>query len=61
MYARTSTTSTRTYSNYMPILNRNWVQEDKKKPAIQAMGLAACQAKCIRCTHCSNNHCGNRS
>mgnify|MGYP000352717122 CR=1 FL=1 len=29
----------------LPILNNNVVKEDKKKAAIQAMGMAACQAK----------------
>lgn len=49
------------YSRILPILNRNIIKEEKKKEAIQAMGLAACQAKCLRCSHCSANRCGNRS
>lgn len=49
------------YIPVMPILNRNIVPKGKTKPAIQAMGMAACQCKCLRCTHCSDNHCGNRS
>ena len=45
----------------LPILNNNVIKEDKKKAAIQAMGMAACQAKCLRCGHCSANKCGRRS
>ena len=50
-----------TYGNILPILNNNIIKEEKKKAAILAMGLAACQAKCIRCGHCSAQKCGNRS
>lgn len=49
------------YSQVMPILNGNIITEEKKKAAIQAMGLAACQAKCLRCNHCSSLRCGNRN
>lgn len=49
------------YDTILPILNNNVVKEDKKKAAIQAMGMAACQAKCLRCSHCSANKCGNRN
>lgn len=45
----------------LSILNNNVIKEDKKKVAIQAMGLAACQAKCLRCGHCSALKCGNRN
>ena len=37
------------------------LNEDKKKAEIKAMGMAACQTKCLRCGHCSANKCGNRS
>lgn len=49
------------YNQVLPILNSNIIKEDKKKVAIQAMGLAACQAKCLRCGHCSAERCGNRN
>lgn len=49
------------YNQVLPILNSNIIKEDKKKAAIQAMGLAACQAKCLRCGHCSAERCGNRN
>ena len=49
-------------SSVMSILNHNVIPKNKiKKAIIQAMGMAACQCKCLRCTHCSDNHCGNRS
>lgn len=49
------------YNQVLPILNSNIIKEDKRKAAIQAMGLAACQAKCLRCGHCSAERCGNRN
>lgn len=49
------------YGGILPILNNNVIKEDKKKAAIQAMGMAGCQAKCLRCGHCSANKCGRRS
>ena len=49
------------YGGILPILNNNVIKEDKKKAAIQAMGMAACQPKCLRCGHCSANKCGRRS
>ena len=49
------------YNQVLPILNSNIIKEDKKKAAIQAMGLAACQAKCLRCGHCSAARCGKRN
>ena len=49
------------YGNVLSILNNNVIKDGNKKAAIQAMGMAACQAKCLRCGHCSANKCGNRS
>lgn len=49
------------YGNVMSILNNNVIMEENQKAAIQAMGMAACQVKCLRCTHCSDCKCGNRS
>ena len=39
------------YGGILPILNNNVKKADKKKAAIQAMGMAACQAKCLKCRH----------
>lgn len=41
----------------MPILNSNRVTENSKKEAVLAMGMSACQARCLSCSHCSH-HCG---
>ena len=41
----------------IPILNSNRITEDKRKEAILAMGLAACQARCLNCGYCAH-HCG---
>ena len=49
------------YGQVMPILNYNVIREENKKAAIQAMGMAACQVKCLRSSHCSDCKCGNRS
>ncbi len=49
------------YGGILPILNNNVIKEDKKKAAIQAMGMAAFQVTCLRCGHCSANKCGRRS
>ena len=49
------------YGQVMPVLNYNVVREENKKAAILAMGMAACQVKCLRCSHCSACKCGNRS
>ena len=36
------------------ILNTNRINEDKREEAIRAMGLAACQARCLSCGHCAH-------
>jgi hypothetical protein len=41
----------------MPILNSNRITENQQKEAVMAMGLAACQARCLNCGHCAH-HCG---
>lgn len=41
----------------MPVLNSNHIAEGKRKEAILAMGLSACQARCLSCGHCAH-HCG---
>ena len=48
-------------SAVMSVLNSNYISEKHKEVEILAMGMAACQAKCLRCQHCSNQKCGNRS
>lgn len=40
----------------MPILNANRITEDKKKEAIKAMGLSACQVGCMSRGCCSKCH-----
>lgn len=40
----------------MPILNANRITEDKKKEAIKAMGMSACQAACMSRGCCSKCH-----
>ena len=40
----------------MPILNANRITEDKKKEAIMAMGMSACQAACMSRGCCSKCH-----
>lgn len=58
MYTNIRTTTV--YAPHISILNKNFVPKDKCAPAIQAMGMSACQARCLRCNKCSDNHCGNR-
>ena len=38
----------------IPALNGNVITEDKVKEAIQAMGMSACQARCLSCSCCSS-------
>ena len=40
----------------MPILNANRITEEKKKEAIKAMGLSACQVGCMSRGCCSKCH-----
>ena len=44
-------------SGIMPVLNSNRITENRQKEAVMAMGLAACQARCLNCGHCAH-HCG---
>ena len=46
--------------NIRASLNFNKIANDMKKEAIKVMGLAACQARCLSCGHCSAQRCGNR-
>lgn len=38
----------------MPILNCNHITEEKQKEAIKAMGMSACQVRCL--SHQCNGH-----
>ena len=42
------------YGQIIPILNNNVIREENKKAEILAMGMAACQARCLRCNRCSD-------
>ena len=44
----------------LTILNFNTIANDLKREAVKAMGMAACQARCLSCGHCSAQRCGNR-
>ena len=43
--------------NVMPILNSNRITDEKKREAIKAMGMSACQARCLSC-NCCGRHAG---
>lgn len=47
-------------NNILAILNFNKIANDLKREAVKAMGMAACQARCLSCGHCSAQRCGNR-
>lgn len=54
-------TSTYNYgysSQVLPIMNYNRVTDDKRKEAIKAMGMSACQAGCMSRGCCSKCHGG---
>ena len=44
------------YSQVMPILNYNRITDEKKREAIKAMGMSACQAACMSRGCCSKCH-----
>lgn len=46
------------YNNTIAILNYNIITEEKKKEAIKAMGMSACQAGCMSHGCCSKCHGG---
>lgn len=35
------------------ILNVNRISDEQKKAAIKAMGMSACQARCLNCNKCA--------
>lgn len=45
---------TNTIIGVVSVLNSNYIAEDKRKEAVLAMGLAACQARCLSCGHCAH-------
>lgn len=47
-------------NDILTILNFNKIANDLKREAVKAMGMAACQARCLSCGHCSAQRCGNR-
>lgn len=54
-------TSTYNYgysSQVLPIMNYNRISDNKKKEAIKAMGMSACQAGCMSRGCCSKCHGG---
>lgn len=46
--------------NILSVLNFNKIANDLKNEAVKAMGLGACQVRCLNCEHCSAQRCGNR-
>lgn len=56
----TQTIALRANDNILAILNFNKIANDLKREAVKAMGMAACQARCLSCGHCSAQRCGNR-
>ena len=58
-YMNTQTSTYPTDEGILAILNVNRIASDLKKEAIKAMGMAACQARCLNCnccSRCSGNH-----
>lgn len=39
----------------MSVLNSNYITDPQKKEAIRTMGMSACQARCLSCSHCSHH------
>lgn len=58
---KTQTITLLANENILTILNFHKIANDLRKEAIKAMGMAACQARCLRCGHCSAQRCGNRN
>lgn len=57
---KTKTIALSTNENILDVLNFNKIAEDVRDKAIELMGMAACQVRCLNCQHCSNMRCGNR-
>lgn len=43
----------------MPILNGNRISDEKRREAIKAMGMSACQGRCLSCNCCA--HCSGKT
>ena len=56
----TKTLALSTNENILDVLNFNKIAEGVRDKAIELMGMAACQVRCLNCQHCSNMRCGNR-
>lgn len=59
-HMNSNTIALSTNENILDVLNFNKIAEDVRDKAIELMGLAACQVRCLNCQHCSNMRCGNR-
>lgn len=56
----TKTIALSTNENILDVLNFNKIAENVRDKAIELMGMAACQVRCLNCQYCSNMRCGNR-
>ena len=52
MYTSINTTN-KDNNQVLSILNNNIIKEEKEKAAIEAMGMSACQARCLSCSCCA--------
>ena len=57
MYTQIRNQSSNSNKSAYSAFNRNRITERKQKDAILAMGMSACQARCLSCGHCAH-HCG---
>lgn len=55
-----STIALSSNENILDVLNFNKITENVRDKAVELMGMAACQVRCLNCQHCSNMRCGNR-
>lgn len=39
----------------LSVLNSNFVKDPKTRETIRTMGMSACQARCLSCSHCSHH------
>ena len=55
-----STIALSSNENILDVLNFNKITENVRDKAVELMGMAACQVRCLNCQHCLNMRCGNR-
>ena len=48
----TKTIALSTNENILDVLNFNKIAEGVRDKAIELMGMAACQVRCLNCQHC---------